>query len=272
MTALTDCESREVIASSSAQLDASARIRYLPPPMSTRTANALWGKTQYRLAKCPQDRLAAFRLVYRRYVDIGLIEPNADLLRVTPFHLRPTTTVFIGCSAGKVFGTVTLVADGQRGLPLEPVFKHEIQKRRAAGLSMGEVSCLAISPCNSKSQFRRRFLQLNRVMAQFARHHGIDALVIAINPRHVRYYHQLMGFEQFGGIVRFPSVRNHPAAACLMQFKAVDANPPPAYDAIFNKQISTSEFRRYPMTPEERESLALIAAASGGDSTPLAVA
>lgn len=243
-----------------------------PHAMSTQPFNAERGSTPYRLASSPQDREAASRLVYQRYREIGLIERNRFERRVTVFHSLPTTTVFVGCTAGTVLGTVTLITDSLRGLPLDSVFKKEMQQQRDNGLRMGEVSCLAFRPCKSKSQFRRRFFELNRVMAQFARHHAIDALVIAINPRHVRYYRQLMGFEQFGSVDLFPSVRNHPAAACLMEFAAVDRNPPPAYNAIFNKQIPASELCRYQMTVEERESLAVIACASGGDSTPLAVA
>jgi hypothetical protein len=74
-------------------------------------------------------------------------------------------------------------------------------------------------------------------MAQFARKNGVDALVIATHPRHVPIYQRTMGFVQIGGTRTYPSVRNHPAVACCLDFEEVDRNHPPTWDAIFGKPV-----------------------------------
>ena len=45
-------------------------------------------------------------------------------------------------------------------------------------------------------------------MAQYARTRGMDGFVIAIHPRHAKYYKSFLCFEEIGGVVNYPLVRN----------------------------------------------------------------
>jgi hypothetical protein len=123
------------------------------------------------IARRKSEREAAFRLIYNAYVRAGLGVPNEFGMRVTPYHLLPTTTIFVASLRDPdrdVFATVSLVGDGAFGLPLERVYPAEVHQRREQGLSLAEVSCLA----DRRSDFRRFFpvfCALNRVMIQFAR-------------------------------------------------------------------------------------------------------
>src|SRR5687768_9783094 len=56
----------------------------------------------FRVATHHQDRLSAYALVYRRYREAGLIESNPHKIRVTRFHLEPTTTVFVGMTGREI--------------------------------------------------------------------------------------------------------------------------------------------------------------------------
>ena len=82
----------------------------------------------------------AFQLVYDAYLRSGLTKPNAYGLRVTPYHLLPTTEVFVALDRRKVICTVSLVRDGELGLPM--VLEWVLQDRvpgRLRGSRMEEL-------------------------------------------------------------------------------------------------------------------------------------
>src|SRR5690606_20081192 len=98
----------------------------------------------------------------------------------------------------EAFSTVSLIEDGAFGLPLERTYPAEVEQRRAAGLRLGEVSCLA----DRRQDFRRFlpvFVALNRWMIQFAQAQQIDQVLVAVHPKHARFYTQYFGFEVVGG-------------------------------------------------------------------------
>ena len=107
--------------------------------MSTATlsANLAQGKTadiEFKVAATQDERMAAFQLVYESYLQTGLIEPNPYQMRVTPYHLLPTTEVFVATCQGETIFTGTLVADGELGLPMESIFGREVALRREQDL------------------------------------------------------------------------------------------------------------------------------------------
>jgi hypothetical protein len=213
-------------------------VRACPPPaFDEALARTSIANVRFQVATSHHDRLRAFALVYERYREAGLIESNPFKIRVTPYHLEPTTTVFVGSSEEEVFCTVTLVGDGRRGMPMEAIFPAEVCEKRNEGLSLAEVSCLAFRVGLSRSESWSLFLGLNRLLAQFARRNGIDALVIATHPRHLPIYQRMMGFVQIGGARTYPSVCNNPAVAACLDFSEADRHHPPAWDAIFARPI-----------------------------------
>src|SRR5260370_33371195 len=96
-----------------------------------------------RIAGTRDSRVAAFELVYRKYVAAELIRPNDFELRVTPYHLLPTTSTFVAVEDGRGICTMTLIGDGELGLPMESIYPAEILERRRRNLYVGGVSCLA---------------------------------------------------------------------------------------------------------------------------------
>jgi hypothetical protein len=120
---------------------------------------------------------------------------------------------------------------------MEGIFPEEIEQKRREGMLIAEVSCLAFRSGLSRIKSWSLFLGLNRLLAQFARRQGVDALVIATHPRHLHIYERMMGFQQIGGTRTYPSVRNNPAVACCLDFADVDIRRPPAWGAIFGHPI-----------------------------------
>jgi hypothetical protein len=215
-----------------------------------------------RIATTRRDRLAAFELVYHRYVSAELIQPNPYALRVTEYHLLPTTNVFVAAEGQRVTCTVTLIGDGELGLPMECIYADEINDRRRKNLYVGEVSCLAFEPM-SLNRFLLVFMQLTRLMAQHARAYGMDQFVIAVHPQHARFYQRFMGFEQIGPLRTYPSVRDAPAVACCLDFAAIDRKRPKCYESFFGDKLDERELRSSPMTDEDCEFFSPIAEPAG---------
>jgi hypothetical protein len=203
------------------------------------------------LARESEERLGAFRLIHDAYVRAGLGQPTPTGMRVTPYQILPTSQIFVGKLGDQVVSTVSLIGDGELGLPMETIFGPEVQTLRQRGERLAEVSCLA-----DRRQDGRRFLstfrQLTRLMAQFARYEGIQSLLITVHPRHVRFYEELLGFLPISDrVASCPYVRGNPAVALQLQFERVDRERPACYDEYFAQWLDRELLRPYTICPEE---------------------
>ncbi len=173
----------------------------------------------YRIAQSKKERMAAFRLVYQAYRRAGLAAPNPFRMRVTPYHLLDTTDVFVAVLRGQVISTVSLVGDGELGLPLEDVYRDVVRPLRQQS-TVGEVSCLA----DRRRKLRRYFgvfVELNRLMVQKAQQRGIERLLVAVHPRHAPFYQRCLGFQPVGDRRDYPAARNNPAVVLCLDFNQV---------------------------------------------------
>lgn len=214
-----------------------SRLTNLGRPATCRSSGEQGVVTQ--LATRLADIKAALRLVHQAYVEKGLIQPNPYELRVTPYHLLPTTHVFLARQRAEVMGTLSLVGDNELGLPMEHVFSEEVAARRAQA-TVAEVSCLA-DRGQGKSSMLAVIVQLMSHMAQFARRHGVDELLIAVHPHHVGFYERFIGFEVIGDERSYSSVCDHPAVAMALDLVRMPVNHPRAYDRFFGKPLPPSE-------------------------------
>ena len=206
-----------------------------------------------RIASTRKEREAAFRLVYNSYLQAGLGEMNDYKMRVTPYHLSDCSEIFIATRRGKVIFTMTLIMDGEElGVPMESVYGDEVDRLRRRGLRLGEVSCLADCQRHVR-EFFPIFLWTSRLMVQYARYRGLDALVAAVHPKHARFYRRFMDFRTFGLEKTYPTVRNHPAVALWLEFVRIDRELPPQYEFFFGEQIPYSELQPHPISEEDGE-------------------
>jgi hypothetical protein len=190
----------------------------------------------------------AFRLVYRRYLGSGLCSTNPHEMRVTPYHLLPTTAVFVAVYQGEVIFTMSLIADGGRGVPMESVFPAEVGELRAKGVRFGEVSCMA-DRRRDMTRFLPLFVRVTRHMFQFARHHGVERLVVAVHPKHARFYERFFGFRQLSqGVRRYQSVENKPAVACSLDWGWMTAE---RHAQFFGEPIPAGDLQPRSMTADE---------------------
>lgn len=208
---------------------------------------------KYKLADFQAEREAAFRLVYDRYLDAGLIEPNEHGVRVTPFHLLSTTDVVLAVRRRRVVSTVSLIRDAELGLQMESIYGPEIARLRRSGQRLAEVSCFATQSCLLlPSEMLDVFLNLVAFTVQLARHHHVDQLVIAVHPAHEAFYRRLLGFRRIGPERCYPAVCDNLAVACGHEFARLDRQRYALYDLVYEVSYAPAELVGRPMGRAER--------------------
>ena len=95
-----------------------------------------------------------------------------------------------------IAGTVTLGLDGPTGIVVDELYKEEIDKLRAQGRRVAELTKLAVDAgVGSKFVLAALF----HIAFIYAFHiHKYSDFVIEVNPRHVPFYKRMLGFEQIG--------------------------------------------------------------------------
>ena len=218
-------------------------------------------QTVFKIASCREELYAAFTLVYKAYVRAGLSEPNPYQMRVTPHQLLPTTEIFVAVDRGQVICTMSLVGDGELGLPMEVIYDLELAWRRSQGIRLGEVSCLAQKREGSRSSLPV-LMRLMSLMAQCARRREIDQLMIAVHPRHVKFYQRFAAFEPIGEEKTYQTVCNKPAVAMALDLVRAPMEHPHLYEKYFGVPFPDESLQQWPMPDELRSELGWVVDAS----------
>ena len=211
-----------------------------PRSQGLRHKKPITDELQTSLVSERRELHAALKLVYEAYLETQLIQPNAYEMRATRYHLLPTTDVFVATRSDSLLGTLTLVRDGEYGLPMEDVYADEVNSRRDAGVVVAEVSCLADNG-HGKTNMLSVVVQLMSHMAQFARRQGVDELLIAVHPHHVGFYERFIGFEVIGGQKTYSAVCDKPAIALALDLNAMPVRHPRAYQRFFGQPFAEEE-------------------------------
>lgn len=203
----------------------------------------------FYLANSNDKLQEAFDLVSVEYKKDGYI--NADAKPEMPgYNFLPTSATFIAKLGNEIIGTVTIVGDGEKGLPMEEIYKAEIEKLRLSGKKIAEISQLALKreAFESLKINPRKFqiailIPLFRLVYSFAKARGIDKLCISINPKHDIFYKSL-GFEEIGELKYYPSVNNAPALARMLDISQ-------AAEALAKKSFIFDEILKNPLLKED---------------------
>ncbi len=220
-------------------------------PEARQTAALQCPDVAVKVASTRADREGAFRLAYESYLRAGLCGPTASRLRVTPYQLLASTDIFIAELRGEVISTLSLVRDGELGLPLEAIYQSEVQARRRAGIRLAEVSCLA-DRRQSDARFFGLFCDLCRVMVQMADREGIQQLLIAVHPRHARMYCRAMGFQQIGDNRDYPAVKGNPAVALCLDFVQLQRDRPDIWERFVGAPLPAKFLETQPISDDDQ--------------------
>lgn len=158
-----------------------------------------------KFAETIQELEQSFALVYAEYYKKGFIpKPNTLGLLYNIYSLLPGTTHIVAKSGSQVISNLTEIADSKEfGLPMDAIYKPELDELRAQGKSIVELSALATP---AKHRWRNIFLYLVQVMYWYSVYAGVDEICVAVNPRHERFYKGLFPFEDLGPERHYPRV------------------------------------------------------------------
>lgn len=163
----------------------------------------------FQCAKNHDDVVAAWQLVYTAYRRKKLIHPNRHRLHTTPYATGAHSAIFTGYIGPVVVSTMTGILDNSIGLPLDRVYRNELDELRAQGRKLMEISLFADRRENL-ARSSAALLQLMRWVWHWGMLEGVTDFVIGVHPRHARFYSRAFGFEPAGPERVYPAVNDHP--------------------------------------------------------------
>lgn len=95
-----------------------------------------------------------------------------------------------------VFGTMTIGFDCPQGLLVDELFRDETDPLRQAGRQLCEFTKFAVDSAVKSKRILASLFHVAYIIVH--RLNGFDNLMIEVNPRHVRYYERMLGFEVKG--------------------------------------------------------------------------
>lgn len=180
------------------------------------------GHLHMRVANNLCAREKAYRLAYEIYRKKGYIAKDGTCKMATIHDAQPNTVTLVAeDTKGHAAATLTLVYDGDDGLPCDEIFERDLVPLRRQGRRIAEVTRLAIADGHARSRillvrlFNWAYIHARRIMRS-------DDFVIEVNPRHVKYYCRLLGFRVLCAPRPCPRVQGAPAVLLRVDFEYGD--------------------------------------------------
>lgn len=192
-------------------------------PARRRPNRSATRKLRCACVRHPQDLLAAFRLIHERYAGDGLMRPNRLGVRILPHQLLDTTSVLLAQRSGEIVGTLSVIGDGELGLPIETMYALELAGLRRGGRRVAELSSLATRFATGGEGIAV-LRTLLRTALQVAADQQLDELAICVHPRHSRFYEKRLGFEVIGATRSCSWVCGRPAVAMHLNVGRANAS------------------------------------------------
>lgn len=98
----------------------------------------------------------------------------------------------------QTIGTITVAFDGPGKMAADDAFPMEVEMLRAKGLRLCEFTKLAVDPTTGTKRVLAALFHVAYIVAHRLR--GYDALLIEVNPRHMRYYERMLGCRVLGEV------------------------------------------------------------------------
>jgi len=210
---------------------------------------------QYRVARNKEELEEAYSLVYSEYLKRGYVSPNNSKLHLSIHNILPDTTTFVALSDGEILATATVIPDSPLGLPMDNLYKKEIDGLRKKSGKICEISMLASNTglfkegtsllLNAKKMFLVYYLFKH--ILDFARDYlELDYICIAINPKHKMTYENLF-FEDLGGLKSYDKVNGAPALGKFLNLKTAqdkcsEMKRASIYQLFFSSETDKSGF------------------------------
>ncbi|MEO8779062.1 MAG: hypothetical protein ABI389_10385 [Rhodanobacter sp.] len=161
---------------------------------------------------------SAWRLVYQRYTQMGLIDENPFGMHAVPGAVGKHACVIWGPEGPDVGYTMTLFRDNPMGLALDSVYARELDELRGKGRRLLEVGMLA-DRRQSAARGIGALFSMMRWAVYYGLHTDLTDVVIGVHPRHSQFYTRCYGFEEFAEPTSYPLVRNNPVVPLRLRLR-----------------------------------------------------
>lgn len=200
-----------------------------------------------RIATSRHTLRAAYRLVYRRYSERGLLRRQPSGLLYSPeFSHGDSRTLVALAETGEVTATATFVGgQAERDFSTSAIIPWRLLPSEDRDRPLAGVTCLAAADCANGPK-PLAFFSLARFLFQYAKHRGYDGLVISIHPRQLRFYRRICPIHPLGPAYRQPKLGNALAVACRIDLdrSSLLSQVAPSVLSWFEAPISAYELNR----------------------------
>ncbi len=217
----------------------------------------------FRLVQTMSEFKDAMNLVYREYLKRGYVHPHPSELKLSIYNAFTTTKTFIGIHPRQgIIATISLVQDSPCGVPMDEIYKTELDGLRRHRLQLAEVSMLSL---DSRMFEHRAFtlfnpkkmlltLRLFKIMFDYVRTcTDLDEIVACFNPKHQSLY-DLLQMQPLGRLKSYSSANGNPAIARHINVRETEqrVSSSPIIQFFYGKPPSPKRFGQ-PLTFSERD-------------------
>ncbi len=212
--------------------------------------------TQIRAAENITHLREAFRLVHQRYFELGYMRASISGMRFSAFELLPTTRTFVALEKGDVVSTASLVLDTPVGLPSEASFETEIGTLRDRGRVIAEGTMFAADVSRSDIEGKRLSLEVMKHVFQWCNSLEIDDLLLVVNPKHLSFWSEFMGFDVISSVKPCSHVKGNDGFLVRLNMRAIrhkELEPSPMAAKVFNgsKSLSSCSVNHFTLCEDE---------------------
>jgi hypothetical protein len=199
-----------------------------------------------------RELAGAYELVYHRYLARGYVDPNPGaIVYREAFGFASSRTIVATTQTEPVLGTLTVVGDNPLGLELETTYPSEVQSLRDQGRCLAEITCLATRP-TGRSRRTAVYFELTRFMIHYAYWRGFDDLLLAVHPRHHRFYWRHFRVHPLGPCRPHQFVRGSPSIGCRIDLHTLKQNVnPELWQQYFAEEYPEIEYMGPPLDPAD---------------------
>lgn len=175
-----------------------------------------------KFAETRDEMAQSFALVYEEYLASGYIrQPLPSKMHISIYNFLPETCIFIFRTYLTVISTLTQIFDSERfGLPMDALYRPELDALRARGRTITELSALATP---RETRWCNLMTFLSKTMFEYSRLKNVNDICIMVNPKHVNFYKTMFLFNDFGP-ERFYEGVGAPAVALRIDMDNIEEN------------------------------------------------
>lgn len=128
---------------------------------------------------------------------------------------QPNRITLVASHGTAPMATISIGFDSPDGLLVDDLYQDEIDKLREAGANICEFTKLAVDGAIRSKRVLATLFHIAYIYSH--RMNGFSDLLIEVNPRHVRFYEQMLGFRKHGP-ERLNTRVNAPAVLLRLDF------------------------------------------------------